>query len=130
MAPHLAVRAAFIPPRMDPTNTIGFISVFINTFDSGLSDFTAYSRRIWLSNSYGRERNRLDFGNIGNGQATSPVGPPGPSALKASLAISPRRIRETYDRAFILVGPEFSKGDGMKPATLIEFPHIRQSLTN
>ncbi|KAJ2893371.1 uncharacterized protein MKZ38_008734 [Zalerion maritima] len=105
---------------MDPTNTIGLVSALATTYESALLEYLEYSRRIWLSNNYASRLQRTGSG--GAGEADSPSDPtpfvPGPSALRASLTVSPRRIRETYDRAFILIGPEFSRGDGRSRGAL------------
>ncbi|KAF4844659.1 hypothetical protein CGCSCA4_v001163 [Colletotrichum siamense] len=83
---------------MEPTTVIGCVSALTDLFAEGAQHYTLWKRKRSRQNHYRR---------------TGPAGQKGvvTCALTTSLDAAETQIKETFDIAFSIVGPDFSKGD-------------------
>jgi hypothetical protein len=87
---------------LEPATVIGLVSALVDTYAAGLEEYTRWKRKRSQQNHYRRQGgNRSGYGGVVT------------CALSTSLGVAGPQIKETYDIGHVIVGNEFSTGDGL-----------------
>jgi len=100
---------------MELARVDALIDRLTSAFESGLDFYGQWKAKLERQNTYQRR------------DKTSSA--PTKCAVTTSLELSLQRITETYYIGFILIGSEFSEGDGMPPNILFTVLMISSHLT-
>ncbi|OLN96981.1 hypothetical protein CCHL11_07447 [Colletotrichum chlorophyti] len=103
---------------MEPATVVGAVSALVGLFAEAADHYTSWKRKRFLGNHYHR---------ISEGGSLRTVIR---CALSTSLDAAGNQVKETYDKAFAIVGPDFSMGDTGRPIPLnfhVPKPRLRRA---